>query len=109
MDYSLSSGHRWYRIRNEIINVLGIEASDRNPLLSRQDLEHWAEGKSVLGDEKFKLVYAFLTHPTSLKRPEFSRFQLLFGGIQQARRVGTAMTEFFGAPPTSPGLEPWEV
>jgi len=97
MDYSIQSGHRWHRIRNEIVSVLDVVVTDQSPLLTRQDLEHWAEGRSVIGDEKFRLIYEFLTHPTSLKRPIFLDFQKALGGTQQARRVGAAMAEFLGS------------
>lgn len=93
-DYSLSTGRKWQAIRNEIVRTIGANATEASPLLTRQDLESWALRKSTLGDEKFKLVFEFLTHPKTLARPEFSEAKDLldFGVIE---RVGGVFADFF--------------
>ncbi|EFO28838.1 conserved hypothetical protein [Roseibium sp. TrichSKD4] len=93
-DYSVSTGRKWQAIRSEIIGLLKLEVTEEAPLITRQDLESWAKGKSIIGDIKFQHVYAFLTHPNTLARPEFSKAQDLieFGTIE---RFGSAFSEFF--------------
>lgn len=94
-DYSLTTGHKWQAILNEIFRVTGAEPTERAPIMTRQDLESWASRKSKLGDEKFRWVYAFLTHPDTLMRPEFAKAKdLLDHGVIE--RVGGAFEDFFG-------------
>lgn len=93
-DYSLSTGRKWQAIRAEIIGLLELEVTEEAPLISRQDLESWAKGRSIIGDIKFQHVYKFLTHPDTLARPEFAKAQNLieFGTIE---RFGSVFSEFF--------------
>ena len=71
LKYSEQTGKKWAVVCSEIMKLVGGSATSRAPLLTRQDLEAWVSGRSQLGDEKFALVYAFLTHPKTLKREEF--------------------------------------
>jgi hypothetical protein len=93
-DYSISTGRKWQAIRAEIIGLLELEVTEEAPLITRQDLESWAKGKSIIGDIKFQHVYKFLTHPDTLARPEFAKAQNLieFGTIE---RFGSVFSEFF--------------
>jgi hypothetical protein len=96
-DYSLETGRKWQAILSEILTVTKTDTSEKAPLLTRQDLEHWAARKSTLGDTKFKIVFDFLCHPETLARPEFSKAQNLtsFGAI---KRTGHIFEEFFDDP-----------
>lgn len=94
IDYQRDTGRMWQKIRTEIINVTGAEVTEYAPIITRQDLESWSSRKSTLGDEKFKWVFRFLTHPDTLARPEFSKAHDLmdFGLI---KRMGGAFQDFF--------------
>lgn len=94
IDYSLDTGKKWQAIRSEIMAVVEAGETDFAPLLTRQDLESWAAQKSTLGDDKFRLVLQYLTHPSTLARPEFDRAKLLSidGAIERHARV---FDEFF--------------
>lgn len=78
LDYSERTGKKWSAICSEIMRLVGDAATLEAPLLTRQDLEAWASGRSLLGDEKFALVYGFLTHPKTLARSEFSKANNIF-------------------------------
>jgi hypothetical protein len=95
MDYSGSTKRKWTTIRKEILSVASVQPSERAPLLTRQDLESWARGDSVLGDDKFRLVFEFLTHPTTLARPEFAHATILMEPFHRLLRVGRALAEFY--------------
>lgn len=73
LNYSEGTGKKWSAICSEIMRLVGDAATLEAPLLTRQDLEAWASGRSQLGDDKFSFVYNFLTHPESLEREEFSK------------------------------------
>lgn len=73
LDYSDRTGKKWSGICSEIMSLVGGAATLEAPLLTRQDLEAWASGRSQLGDEKFAFVFGFLTHPQTLQRKEFSK------------------------------------
>ncbi|PCJ82177.1 MAG: hypothetical protein COA52_20255 [Hyphomicrobiales bacterium] len=94
IDYQRDTGRMWQKIRTEIINVTGAEATVHAPIITRQDLESWSKRKNILGDEKFKWVFRFLTHPDTLARPGFSKAHDLmdFGLI---KRMGGAFQDFF--------------
>mmetsp|Transcript_988 Transcript_988/g.1894 ORF Transcript_988/g.1894 Transcript_988/m.1894 type:complete len:343 (-) Transcript_988:596-1624(-) len=72
LHYSEKTGKKWAAICSEIMRLVGRSATPEAPLLTRQDLEAWASGRSQLGDQKFALVFEFLVHPETLKRAEFS-------------------------------------
>lgn len=72
LHYSEKTGKKWAAICSEIMRLVGRSATPEAPLLTRQDLEAWASGRSQLGDHKFALVFEFLVHPETLKRAEFS-------------------------------------
>lgn len=94
IDYQRDTGRMWQKIRTEIINVTGVEVTEYAPIITRQDLESWSSRKSIIGDEKFKWVFRFLTHPDTLARSEFSKAHDLmdFGLI---KRLGGAFQDFF--------------
>lgn len=94
LDYSRDTGRKWQAIRSEIMAIAGEAESASAPLLTRQDLESWAARKSTLGDEKFKLVMLFLTHPATLARPEFDRAKLLTL-TNSIERSGEVFDRFF--------------
>lgn len=94
LDYSRDTGRKWQAIRSEIMAIAGEAESASAPLLTRQDLESWAARKSTLGDEKFKLVMIFLTHPATLERPEFDRAKLLTLS-NSIERSGEVFDRFF--------------
>ncbi len=94
-DYSASTRRKWQSIRKEILSYSSVKASKRASLLSRQDLENWARGDSVIGDAKFARVYEFLTHPDTLARPEFARAAALLEPRHHLFRIGRALAEFY--------------
>lgn len=93
-DYSLSTGRKWQAILSEIFKVTGAEPTEHAPIMTRQDFESWAAGRSKLGDGKFIWVFKFLTHPDTLARAEFSKAKDLvgFGAIE---RVGNTFADYF--------------
>lgn len=99
IDYSAATRRGWTRIRNEIIDVTGAPATDQAPLLNRQDFEHWADGK-VIGDEKFRYIFEFLTHPATLARPEFAKAADLLDH-NRLLRIGQAFGDFLWDPSVS--------
>lgn len=103
LDYSASTGKKWQSIRREIMDQSSVKASGNATLLVRQDLEKWASGDSVLGDRKFARVYEFLTHPSTLARPEFFRAAALLGPRHNLLRTGGAISEFYNNLPMAFG------
>lgn len=99
LDYSAATGRKWKHIRDEIIDVTQAPATEHIPLLTRQDLEAWARGDSTLGDGKFQWVMKFLTHPSTLERPEFHRALDILNRDGALRRIGNAVTDLYFTPP----------
>ncbi|WP_143534703.1 hypothetical protein [Notoacmeibacter marinus] len=95
-DYSLRTGRKWQTISKEIGRTLDLDEG----LLVRQDLEHWAGGRSVISDIKFGFVYDFLTHPETLAREDFAGARAL-SGIGQTERIGSAFMDFYDPPDRS--------
>lgn len=99
VDYSVATGRKWKYIRDEIIDVTKAPATEHTPLLTRQDLEAWVTGKSTLGDGKFQWVMKFLTHPSTLERPEFHRALDILNRDGALRRIGNAVTDLYFTQP----------
>ncbi|MEM6536200.1 MAG: hypothetical protein AAF668_00565, partial [Pseudomonadota bacterium] len=91
LDYQEVSGRKWQRICSEILKTTDAPATPNAPILTRQDLEAWEKRRTILGDGKFKWVFAFLTHPETLNRAEFARARdLITAG--QLERIGGAIS-----------------
>lgn len=96
MDYSAATGKKWTAILNEIMTFTNADSSRKHPLVTRQDLESWATGRSQLGDQKFRWIYDFLIHPDTLSRPEFSEAKELLNPRYRLFRVGRVLGELYG-------------
>lgn len=106
LDYHAKTGVRWPTIWREIAELTNIPETDGQYFLSRQSLFRWARGESGLGNERFKYVFRFLTHPQTLQRPEFAQAADLVpdGHIQ---RLGKAFADFFSHPGGNPYYFPF--
>ena len=94
IEYRERTGNGWQKIRNEIVAVSARDASERAPLVTRQDLEAWARREVNIGDVKFRRVLEFLVHPDTLQRPEFHRARdLLTTG--KLERIASAIADFY--------------
>jgi hypothetical protein len=102
IDYSASTRRKWTAIMKEIFAVSSHKPTSSAPLLTRQDLESWARGDSVLGDEKFRYVFEFLTHPATLARPELAHASALTDPFYRLLRVGRVLGEFYSDFDNSP-------
>ncbi|MBN9039341.1 MAG: hypothetical protein J0H53_25030 [Rhizobiales bacterium] len=96
-DYSLETGRKAHTIRREIIALVAPRESEESKLLTRQDLENWFRCVSVLGDNKFRLVFEFLTHPLTLERTDFRNAKSLLDPLGEIFDVGKGVSRFYGS------------
>jgi hypothetical protein len=104
IDYSGSTKRKWTAICKEIMQYARIAPSGNATLLTRQDMESWARGDSELGDSKFQHVFAFLTHPDTMARPELAHASALLDPFHRLLRIGRALAEFYSDFPSSAWL-----
>lgn len=96
MDYAAATRRGWTAIQKEILSIYEKLPKNETPP-NRQDFEAWARRDTIIGDQKFRWVYRFLTHPKTLARPEFAHAKSLLHPLHNVLRVGRVLGELFSS------------
>lgn len=94
-EYARATGHKWTHIRKAIFRAVGADFIKDAKLLTRQDLERWASGDSVIGNSKFAWVYQYLTAPETLQNPLFKKAHALLKPDTDEDKLGHALAAFY--------------
>jgi hypothetical protein len=98
LEYQRSTGKKWTLICDEIVSVARPQASPGAPLLTRQDLEGWVGNASVPRDNKFSVVFDFLTADATVRRPEFRNAKDLLNPKFEMLTRGRILAALFSGP-----------